>query len=572
MRCYRFISSTLVFGLSFFICKVSQAFQASSAEQLVSYALLKDRMKRNDTTITLADLEQGISVYPYDGDVWYRLADKRLESGQNREALTAYREVLKYGAFEPTLLLPTVYTKMAQLKARENDKDSAFWLLQQALDAGYWYPGYLRTLPDFKILQNDSRWEGLLGVQDMSKLTRTEGWCYDLETLVKETQRMHYNAFQYYPRQEQDEWLKQICATVSLLSDNEIRVKMMQYLKKVGGGHTGIRGLLRYYPSLPLVAVVFDDGIFVRTSIATQASVIGKEITAIDDVPIGEVVQRLNSILPEDNQQTAKMFLPDALIIPGILEGLKIVKSDSAVTLTLRDEKGETTKARLKAQAQRPAFLPVEQVHQFELPLYMQHNDSLYWARLLPVTQTLYVQFNAVRNAAGYPLDSFAVRIRQMLCDSRVNNLVVDIRNNSGENSFLYNSFLNAITGNERINKRGRLFVIIGPRTFSAAQNFATDLARLSEAIFVGEATGSSPNSIGETTTIRLPYSGMIASVSSLYWQHSWPIDYRRWIAPDLPISLSSAAFKKGEDPAMNVIEVYLRTNRIIMPGVKAQQ
>lgn len=569
MSSNRFTSYTVIFFFIFLNCREMQAFQGPAAEESVIYAELRNRLRREDSTITLAELEQCVAIYPYDGDVWYRLADKRLEAGQNEAALVAYREVLKYGAFEPTLLLPTVHTKMAQLKAREGDRDSAFLFLRQALDAGYWYPGYLRSLPGLNVLQNDKRWEVLLGVKDVSKMTRTEGWCYDLETLVRETQRMHYNAFQVYPKQEQDSWLKETCQNASSLSDNEIRVKMMQYLKRVGGGHTGMRGLLRYYRSLPLVAAVFDEGIFVRTSIAAHTSIIGQQIIAIDGVPIGEVIQRLRSILPEDNSQTPKMFLPDVLIIPGILQGLKITISDSIATLTLRDEKGKTTTVRLEVQETRPVFLAVEQVHRFALPLYMQHNDSVYWAKQLPAIQTLYVQFNTVRNMPGYPLDSFASRIRRALMDERINNLVIDIRNNQGGNSFLYNSLLNAIIGNTRINRRGRLFIIIGPKTFSAAQNFATDLARLSEAMFVGEATGSSPNNIGETTLIRLPYSGMTASVSSLYWQHSWPTDYRQWITPDLPAPLSFTAFKKGEDPAMKVIEAYLKERKVPLPVEK---
>jgi len=47
-------------------------------------------------------------------------------------------------------------------------------------------------------------------------------------------------------------------------------------------------------------------------------------------------------------------------------------------------------------------------------------------------------------------------------------------------------------------------------------------------------------------------------SVSSLYWRHSWPTDYRQWITPDLPAPLSFTAFKRGEAPAMKVVEAYL--------------
>ena len=50
----------------------------------------------------------------------------------------------------------------------------------------------------------------------------------------------------------------------------------------------------------------------------------------------------------------------------------------------------------------------------------------------------------------------------------------------------------------------GKFVVIIGRRTFSAAQNLATRLDLKTNAVFVGEATGSKPNHYGETHVARL--------------------------------------------------------------------
>ena len=60
----------------------------------------------------------------------------------------------------------------------------------------------------------------------------------------------------------------------------------------------------------------------------------------------------------------------------------------------------------------------------------------------------------------------------------------------------------------------GKLFVIVGRTTFSAAMCGATQIERYTKAIMVGEPTGSSPNFIGETVMVRLPYSRWSASIS----------------------------------------------------------
>lgn len=82
-----------------------------------------------------------------------------------------------------------------------------------------------------------------------------------------------------------------------------------------------------------------------------------------------------------------------------------------------------------------------------------------------------------------------------------------------------------------KINQRGKLFVIVGRQTFSAAMNGAAEIERHTNAIFVGEPTGSSPNFVGETIGVNLTYSKMRGSISDLYWQSSVAMDYRTWIS-----------------------------------------
>ena len=94
--------------------------------------------------------------------------------------------------------------------------------------------------------------------------------------------------------------------------------------------------------------------------------------------------------------------------------------------------------------------------------------------------------------------------------------------------------------------------------------NLAVELESWTETLFVGEPTGSSPNFIGENKYFTLPYSGLRVSVSDRYHQRSGSTDRRIWIAPDLIAEMSSEAFRKNEDPAMEAIKTYLRTRLTI--------
>jgi hypothetical protein len=98
------------------------------------------------------------------------------------------------------------------------------------------------------------------------------------------------------------------------------------------------------------------------------------------------------------------------------------------------------------------------------------------------------------------------------------------------------------------------LFVIIGRRTFSAAGNAATYIQRQTNAIFVGEPTGAKPNSMGDETYFTLPYSKLTASVADVYWESSWPQDFRNWIAPQIYVEPTFAAYRANRDSAMEAV------------------
>jgi hypothetical protein len=172
----------------------------------------------------------------------------------------------------------------------------------------------------------------------------------------------------------------------------------------------------------------------------------------------------------------------------------------------------------------------------------------------------VYCQINLIRDTPNETLPQFGERLVKFINEHDVDGLILDLRWNNGGNTLLAQPFLHHLMRNEKINRRGSFFVVIGRRTFSAAQNLATFLERHTNAIFVGEPTGSSPNFVGEEEFFTLPYSGMSANVSELLWQSAWPWDQRTWIAPTLYTPPTFAAFRRNQDPALEAIAEYRRS------------
>ena len=67
--------------------------------------------------------------------------------------------------------------------------------------------------------------------------------------------------------------------------------------------------------------------------------------------------------------------------------------------------------------------------------------------------------------------------------------------------------------------REGKLFVLIGRRTFSAAQNLTNELDNYLPVIFVGEPTGENINFMGDNRPVTLPRSGLTFYLSWAWWQ-----------------------------------------------------
>ena len=107
----------------------------------------------------------------------------------------------------------------------------------------------------------------------------------------------------------------------------------------------------------------------------------------------------------------------------------------------------------------------------------------------------------------------------------------------------------------DRLNASGKLFVIIGRGTQSAAENLVNRLQRDTKATFVGEPTGERPNEFGDPWPFVLPNSRIEVHVASIQWEDIDPRDDRDWTGPDMAAELTSSDYASNVDPAMVAIQ-----------------
>jgi tetratricopeptide (TPR) repeat protein len=189
--------------------------------------------------------------------------------------------------------------------------------------------------------------------------------------------------------------------------------------------------------------------------------------------------------------------------------------------------------------------------------LWQRHSDRPYWSEFVPSDSTLFVSYRAVMSLDDLPNTTFWRNVFAMADSLPVKRLVLDIRENSGGNSFFNKQVIRGIIARPHLDRRDALFVITSGRTFSAAMNLAEDLEQWTNATFVGEPTGNAMVFFGDHTQIVLPVSGITVNVSTLPWYPADPKDSRPFIAPRLYAPLTSAAYRANVDPAMQAILKY---------------
>ena len=98
----------------------------------------------------------------------------------------------------------------------------------------------------------------------------------------------------------------------------------------------------------------------------------------------------------------------------------------------------------------------------------------------------------------------------------------------------------------ERLNQRGRLFVLIGTDTFSAAMSNAAQFRTTTNATLVGQPIGERPNSYQEPRQFKLPNSHLVVRYSTRYYK--FIEGKNNVVAPDKEIIPTWQDYKGGHD------------------------
>jgi hypothetical protein len=361
----------------------------------------------------------------------------------------------------------------------------------------------------------------------------------ELTGLVEQMARLHPDVDHEVPLPELRSEAASLAERAPRLSRDELLVGLLR-LTTLGerDGHGGIflhdPAHTRPFHFFPLRVHDFADGIHVVAD-AAGGEHVGRRVVAIDGVAVAKVVALVQPLIPHDNASTVRLLLPEYLVCAEVLRGLGVVEGPA--TYSFADGSEVTLEA---TGALGTAFAPLPMPSR---TLLYRSLDQPFLLAPLERGRSLYLGYRQVTHPPQALLDRILRTARQ----PGFRRLVVDARYNGGGDNTTYWPLLELIQSKPL---RGKVVVLFGRMTFSAAGNFVAAVDHQTRARLVGEPSGGAPNQWGDRNPIRLPIVGLTAYVAA-EWVEVEPSDKRPAVVPDVLVEPTVADFLAGRDPVL---------------------
>ena len=320
--------------------------------------------------------------------------------------------------------------------------------------------------------------------------------------------------------------INELIPRVSELTGVEIAYEINRILTTLGDAHVGLNIGWRDHFPIEFEAI-YKDGdpsyYAVRVLQGFEHLLLGK-LTAINGVPIDDIVDRLRVYQPHENEYWLINSLAnsycygcllteiDALQIIGVAEA-----NATDAVFTFETENGVVD-----------AAIPIVSADAYETEQLVSHpmlehfafhaRKGNYWHDLINEGKTLYIRFCKMYEDPEYLIYNFLGEIQKIIRESETPlQIVFDFRNNHGGNFFL-EDFNRLVTAINQSPTNG-IYILINNGSYSAGNIAAYRLRHgIMGAELVGSPTGQFVNTFGDRTTYTLPHNGCPFYVPTLYY------------------------------------------------------
>lgn len=339
----------------------------------------------------------------------------------------------------------------------------------------------------------------------------------------------------------------------------EYALKLMSFTSKLNDAHTEVYPQNLLSKQLPVGFQWVKEGLVISKSYVDALNV-GDLVLKIGDYTINDIFQKLSEYISSENEYWMKHKGLGFLRQEIFLEHFSFINDDSVKITVERDHTIFDIDLKLVTNEDIQLLNSIEQ-HTWYSWDFRENLNIGY--------------FNIEESNISAEFEKEVAHFFYEVSKANIDNVIIDLRSNSGGNSGVVNSFLKHMplspilpytgvikfsqeaslqlgyqqsNGNEVFIAsaplikstpvyKGNIYILTSPATFSSGSMFAVLFYDNKLATIIGEPTGGSPSSFGDTIMLELPYTKFTLLIS-----------HKEFIRPDDTQSMENTLYPNISD------------------------
>lgn len=396
--------------------------------------------------------------------------------------------------------------------------------------------------------------------------TEEARWAEDLDALHEGLIAGHIDLYHQISASAFQAELDRIKSDLGSLTPIQAEVAIWRALHMIGGGvsdgHTSVLLDFRRYQWLPLRFAIYGEDVRVVGTTKQHKKLSGMRVVSIGKTPIEDALDQLTDIAQfTENKQSERFFLTTILRCADILFGAGLSEDQQEITMTLQDDRGRRITASLVGDSIANTHNVIDAYPTVAPEIRKPENafSASLWQTTLNVDSSIYVKFD--RYPELEKMEEFGQILATKVRDTKVRNLIIDLRENFGGNGFVGHRLAAAILDENTIDWKYGVYVLTGIQTYSAAMMNAVEYRQILNARLVGEPTGGNPVGYQDSDRFRLPNSGLVISFSKRLYRMQDVAT--KGVQPDVFVPVRWSDRRAGTDAALEwvVKDITSRSN-----------
>jgi len=404
-------------------------------------------------------------------------------------------------------------------------------------------------------------------------------WSREINILTKKIEQYHPIPWAKISREAFMSKAKEIKANISYWQKERVILELMKLVALLRDGHTQVflfnQGSFNLW--FPIRLEKFHDGIFIVATDVKNIGLIGAKVVKMGKLDVESAFSRVGTIIAADSDHGIARLATNYLSNAVILKTLGVIETKTLLPLEVILLDGEKKKVSVESakwftrfywawnKTSVPTNNKIKTIFDDKLntlPLYLSKfiptsNRAIYWFEYIQEDKLFYFQFNRVIDWNKVPFRDFTKSLFKA-ADKHINEIdkfVIDLRFNDGGNGYMLAPMISEFENRQNWLTKGKLYIIVGNHTFSAASNFIGQMKKRTNVITIGDIAAGPLNWCSDTIMLNLPASNLMVNISTMFWQMGHLLDRRGYYPPDYYIPSTFRDYISCSDPVLEAIK-----------------